>query len=379
MSIMDEKLREFNRFTGDGLADEPVGAPLPIGDPRSGAFTPQKKDLRVAFAGVLVEVEAAVAGVDDFKGNLVVTATSGVAASASFDPVTTTMTFVLPEGPEGPVGPAGVSGDMFGANNLSDLTDIDAARTNLELGGGSSVVHNALTVTATGTTSPTSTGHGQQVGPTSGENTIAGANRIQARDNGAVADLELNPDGGDVLVGGSPVVTAATMPAAIAGWHPYDMVTAGDGADGLIYDQAVDGDMAAVETPAFEDGYEYLLTWTNTSVWNNISFGIAPPFKVSAYLETTGAFEVAVTNTVDLYRADVFSGSALFRTPRLVTEHHTVSADMYVVNGASLEPSTGGVVSAIAEKISKAKIHVSSYYLDQGQIFLYRRQENISA
>jgi hypothetical protein len=38
--------RDFNRYTGDGLPNEPDAAPLPVGDPESGAFVPTKKQLR---------------------------------------------------------------------------------------------------------------------------------------------------------------------------------------------------------------------------------------------------------------------------------------------------------------------------------------------
>jgi hypothetical protein len=39
-------MRDFNRYTGDGLPNEPVGHPLPSGDPSSGAYVPTKQDLR---------------------------------------------------------------------------------------------------------------------------------------------------------------------------------------------------------------------------------------------------------------------------------------------------------------------------------------------
>ena len=38
--------RDFQRFTGDGLPDEPVGAPLPVGDPASGIYHPSKAEIR---------------------------------------------------------------------------------------------------------------------------------------------------------------------------------------------------------------------------------------------------------------------------------------------------------------------------------------------
>ena len=64
---------------------------------------------------------------------------------------------------------------------------------------------NAPTLRATSTSdvSLASTGHGFQVGPTSGENLRMDANEIMAANNGAVSPLYLNNDGGDIRLGTS--------------------------------------------------------------------------------------------------------------------------------------------------------------------------------
>ena len=64
---------------------------------------------------------------------------------------------------------------------------------------------NAPTLRATSTSdvSLASTGHGFQVGPTSGENLRMDANEIMAANNGAVSPLYLNNDGGDIRLGNS--------------------------------------------------------------------------------------------------------------------------------------------------------------------------------
>ena len=53
--IVDVNIRDHVRYTGDGLPNEPVNAPLPIGDPSSGVYHPTKRDIREANA---VEREA---------------------------------------------------------------------------------------------------------------------------------------------------------------------------------------------------------------------------------------------------------------------------------------------------------------------------------
>lgn len=60
MSIIDTVnriFREFKRYTGDGMAGEPTGAPLPIGDPQSGPYSPKKSELRAAFVEILGAAE----------------------------------------------------------------------------------------------------------------------------------------------------------------------------------------------------------------------------------------------------------------------------------------------------------------------------------
>lgn len=51
--------REFRRYTGDGLPGEPVGAPLPVGDPRSGVYSPDKAELRAALLTILGGIDTA--------------------------------------------------------------------------------------------------------------------------------------------------------------------------------------------------------------------------------------------------------------------------------------------------------------------------------
>lgn len=50
MSLLNQVFREFVRYTGDGLPNEPLNAPLPIGDRSSGAHWPSKAQIRAAFA-----------------------------------------------------------------------------------------------------------------------------------------------------------------------------------------------------------------------------------------------------------------------------------------------------------------------------------------
>ena len=58
IDIVNRVFREFKRYTGDGLPGEPIGAPLPIGDPQSGVNSPKKSEIREALLAPLVEATA---------------------------------------------------------------------------------------------------------------------------------------------------------------------------------------------------------------------------------------------------------------------------------------------------------------------------------
>lgn len=80
------------------------------------------------------------------------------------------------------------------------------------------------TIRLTNTTdaSATSTGHAFQIGPTSGANLIADGNEIMARNNGVVAGLNLNPDGGAVSIGAAS--STVNLPGRLNSTHlPWAM------------------------------------------------------------------------------------------------------------------------------------------------------------
>lgn len=52
--LINRVLREFRRYTGDGLPGEPTGAPLPVGDPQSGPHNPKKAELRSALIEAVI-------------------------------------------------------------------------------------------------------------------------------------------------------------------------------------------------------------------------------------------------------------------------------------------------------------------------------------
>lgn len=63
LTDIQRTLRDHVRFTGDGLPGEPVGAPLPVGSPRSGEHNPSKKELRDILIAVFSESGAGASGI----------------------------------------------------------------------------------------------------------------------------------------------------------------------------------------------------------------------------------------------------------------------------------------------------------------------------
>lgn len=61
---VDEVFRDFVRFTGDGLPNEPVGKPLPHGDQSSGVHHPSKGDIREAIGPVFEAADKAMDAAD---------------------------------------------------------------------------------------------------------------------------------------------------------------------------------------------------------------------------------------------------------------------------------------------------------------------------
>lgn len=77
----DRALRDHVRYTGDGLPNEPIGHPAPVGDPTSGTHNPSKKDIRDAINSVTgaadraeIAADAALAFVDEQPPLVVVAA-----------------------------------------------------------------------------------------------------------------------------------------------------------------------------------------------------------------------------------------------------------------------------------------------------------------
>jgi len=146
---------------------------------------------------------------------------------------------------------------------------------------------------------------------------------------------------------------ATGAPVEAAGWHPYNQVEYGDGADGLIYDNSVDGNVSAVETPDFEDGWEYRVVALNLTA-------VSTYWKIEGYLETSaywGEYCRHVTSTDCSFVAD-------FYLPRK-------SETVHVIGGGV---TNGYIENATSQKIEKARVNPNSTNITGGRIYLHRRR-----
>jgi hypothetical protein len=85
----------------------------------------------------------------------------------------------------------------FATNSVNRLT-IDSSGNSIFTG---TVTAPVIRLTTTSDVTPTSTDHAFQIGPSTGDNLVIDDNEIMARANGVVSDLNLNFNGGDVVIG----------------------------------------------------------------------------------------------------------------------------------------------------------------------------------
>lgn len=162
-------------------------------------------------------------------------------------------------------------------------------------------------------------------------------------------------------------------------WHPYNAVRVGDGNLGVIYDGPTAGATASVETPTFEDGYEYELRIRGFQT--NAATGQVA--QIELFREITGTYSSAIsfagsggsigTNTFD---ADVTFARVRVPTLAWAFPSRTVGRNS---NGGTLiggSPATVSHVQGTKQAISKARLSLSSGNLPSvGTAALYRRRE----
>ena len=160
---------------------------------------------------------------------------------------------------------------------------------------------------------------------------------------------------------------ADDAPVLVAGWHPYDMVKIGDGNDGVFYDFAVSGAVASVETPVFDDGFEYAIRVAGISSTAN-----AAALVIDLYKEAAASYQNVYTSVADIgSSANLVDGWIEVRCPRLPKRVHAI--EFFVSINITALAGIAPMYDATVQAISKARVRFSAGNIDAGRIYLYRR------
>lgn len=166
---------------------------------------------------------------------------------------------------------------------------------------------------------------------------------------------------------GNPGEMAAAdddAPVIQQAWHPYDKVINGDANIGRIYNSAVDGAIATLVTPDFEDGYEYQLRIARVFC----SAVVSSTFRLEFYGETSAAYSPTTINIQTIASGDAVTGMVDFPLVRSVLWSHP-----YDIHGGVASTSGLLTYSSAAQKTLKIRISFSTGNINGGKIYLYRR------
>jgi len=168
--------------------------------------------------------------------------------------------------------------------------------------------------------------------------------------------------------------SASGAPVMVSGWHPVDKVTIGDGKAGLIYDFAVNGTVATIDTPDFQDGYEYRIVGcdlrSNSASDGRLNFG--------AYFETDGWMRLKYTSN-NVESAYYFGCDIELLTPRISKRTHLAVGLMYRNGSITGEGIDSDSYQTPAQKLLKARLYFSNGSIVGGKAYLFRRREYASS
>lgn len=165
---------------------------------------------------------------------------------------------------------------------------------------------------------------------------------------------------------------AVSAPIISAGWHPFDMITNGDGNTGVIYDFAVSGAVTSVISPNFVDGYEYRFLLLA------LSCSVSAPLNLEWFRETSAGYSSPVAIVTVAITTNIFSGFVEAIRPRSTEKaffsNHRYFEESPAINNQVINGASGMVVAhATAQKILRLRISMQSGSFDAGKILMYRR------
>lgn len=166
--------------------------------------------------------------------------------------------------------------------------------------------------------------------------------------------------------------TSSGAPVVFAGWHPVDKVTVGDGKTGLIYDYDVNGVVAEVVCPDFQDGYEYRV------IGHRLQGDYAGQVRLGlyAYFETDAVYR-RVMNGVQTGSNNSFGMDLEIPIPRISKTVHMPKGIIFVNNNSGF--GYDQPYDTTIQKLSRVKIQFDLGNINLGQIYFFRRREYASS
>lgn len=151
-------------------------------------------------------------------------------------------------------------------------------------------------------------------------------------------------------------------------WHPYNKTTIGDANTGLFYDFAVHGAQSSIETPSFEDGWEYRIIIVGLSH----NSGSTQPLRLGVYRETSAAYTSTESISDSTGQTEPLYGYVELPFARSSWSTHIA---LFALGYSSINPTTFSIAHDMttSQKIGKAKLEYSGGSINGGKAYLYRR------
>lgn len=166
---------------------------------------------------------------------------------------------------------------------------------------------------------------------------------------------------------------ATDAPYNQAYWHPYDGVTVGDGNSGIYYNFADDGSVATVDTPTFENGYEYLILGVGVGQDSGAFPSLGCLFNINGIGYTSsGTVISSVGSTAGVDFRIELPGVRRNRKFHIGHAHATEGTAAWgteTVNGVTL--TLAGNSSSVVDNV---RLSWSAGSVDAGTLYLLRRK-----
>lgn len=170
-------------------------------------------------------------------------------------------------------------------------------------------------------------------------------------------------------------------PAISQGWHPYD-ATLNSESDGVLYDHAVGGNVASVETPVLDLNFEYWIAWDGIAGTANNSTLNLQLRRASDADYTFASLDCGAINITSEARPSV--GQAKLSTPFV---RRFFYIDFATLGGLASTPGIGAPTPqdtahvgyfAANDRFDRMRLIPSAGNISAGKVWLFRRRFEVA-